>query len=98
LTFGIHANIQAASDDRGISKMNFNFVKIKAIQDLEPNSTCDIIAIVRGASEVSTITLTKQAGKLLEKRELTLVDDSLSEVIHACIHTYIHIYIHTYSI
>ncbi len=80
LTFGVHSAIQAASDDIGIQKQNYNFTKISAIADTEVNATIDVIAIVRSATEVSEIVSQKQSGKVMQKRELTLVDDTMSEV------------------
>lgn len=80
LTFGIHSAIQAASDDVSIQKQHYSFTKISAIADTEVGATIDVIALVRHASEVTEIVSTKQSGKVMQKRELTLVDDSGSEV------------------
>lgn len=80
LTFSQHSVIMAAADDAGIQKQHYDFVKIGAIAEQEVGATIDVIAIVRHASEVSEIVSTKQNGKVIQKRELTLVDDSLSEV------------------
>lgn len=80
LTFGVHSSILAASEDAAIQKQHYKFVKIGDIATCEVGSTIDVVAIVRHASEVSEIVSTKQSGKVMQKRELTLVDDSLSEV------------------
>jgi replication factor A1 len=80
LTFSQHSAIMAAADDVGIQKQHYQFVKINEIANAEVGSTIDVIAIVRHASEVSEIVSTKQSGKVMQKRELTLVDDTLSEV------------------
>lgn len=80
LTFGPHSSILAASEDAAIQKQHYKFVKIGEIANCEVGSTIDVVAIVRHASEVSEIVSTKQSGKVMQKRELTLVDDSLSEV------------------
>lgn len=80
LTFGVHSAIMAASEDAGIQKQHYKFVKISTIAEAEVGATIDVIAIVRHASDVSEIISTKQSGKVIQKRELTLVDESLSEV------------------
>jgi replication factor A1 len=80
LTFGVHSAIMAASDDVGIRKQHYSFVKISDIANQEVGATIDLIAIVRHASEVSEIVSTKQNGKVMQKRELTLVDETMSEV------------------
>lgn len=80
LTFGPHSIIMAASEDESIQKQHFSFVKIDSLINAEVGATVDVIAVVRHASEVSEIVSTKQSGRVMQKRELTLVDDSLSEV------------------
>lgn len=80
LTFSVHSTIHAASDDEDIQKQHYNFVKIENLVHTEVNATVDIIAIVRAATDVNEIVSAKMSGKVLHKRELTLVDDSLNEV------------------
>ena len=80
LTFGVHSTIMAASDDAGIQKQHYEFVKIAAIANQEVGATVDVIAVVKHATDVSEIVSTKQSGKVMHKRELTLVDDSNAEV------------------
>lgn len=55
-------------------------MKIDQIANTEPNNTIDVLAVVRGASEVSEIISNKQGGKTLHKRDLTLTDDSGGEI------------------
>jgi replication factor A1 len=60
--------------------VHFEFVKIGSLVNVEPNGTVDVIAIVKGASDCQEITSQKLGGKLLKKRDLTLIDDSETEV------------------
>lgn len=62
----------AASD---VPNIRYNFVSISEIANMEKDSTCDIIGIVRDAGEVSNI-VAKTTGKNLSKRDLTVVDTS----------------------
>ena len=48
--------------------------------NIEPNSMVDIVGIVKSAGEMTEITLQKQGGRQLQKRELMIVDDSQCEV------------------
>lgn len=79
ITFNNYTEIAEAEDD-GIKTQSFNFVKIGDIANVEINTTIDVLAIVKEFTEVSEITSTKMGGKVLHKRELTLVDDSECEV------------------
>jgi len=80
LTFNVNAAIHPVHDDAGIQRQNFNFVKIDSIPNCEVGATIDLVAIVRFASDVSEITSQRQAGKVLQKRELTLVDDTMNDI------------------
>lgn len=80
ITFNQNSEIIAVHDDAGIKSQVFNFVKINAIAMTETNTTIDIIAVVRAATEVSEIVSTKQGGRTLLKRDLTLIDESGSEI------------------
>lgn len=68
--------------DRICLSSNFpiSIVCAERMNQIEPNQTVDIIAIVRGASEVTEIVSQKMGGKTLTKRELTLVDESLNDI------------------
>lgn len=80
ITFNQNSEIIAVHDDAGIKSQVFNFVKINAIAMTETNATIDIIAVVRAATEVSEIVSTKQGGRTLLKRDLTLIDESGTEI------------------
>lgn len=80
ITFNQNSEIIAVQDDSAIKSQVFNFVKIDAIAMVETNTTIDIIGVVRSATEVSEIVSNKQGGRTLLKRDLTLIDDSNSEI------------------
>uniref|UniRef100_A0A336LJ18 Replication protein A subunit n=1 Tax=Culicoides sonorensis TaxID=179676 RepID=A0A336LJ18_CULSO len=66
-------------DDCSIPSVEYNFVPIKSIADMQSNSNIDVIAVVKTASDLQRFTA-KSTGKELQKRELTLVDMSNSSV------------------
>ena len=80
LTFDVNSKIEACADDQDIKSINYDFVKIGNLVNVEPNATVDILAVVRSASDVSEIISQKLGGKTLKKRDLTIVDDSECEV------------------
>jgi replication factor A1 len=80
LSFGVHSQINAAQDDAAIQHQHYKFTTIADIANAEVGSTIDVIAVVRSASDMAEITSTKLSGKTLQKRDLVLVDQTLSEV------------------
>merc|ERR1719215_732842 len=58
--------------------MSYTFVTLDALPSTDPNSIIDVVGVVK---DVGTLTnLTSRAGKELTKRDLTLVDESLTSV------------------
>ena len=55
-------------------------MKISTIADMTPQSTADVIAIVRSASDVQQVISSKLGGKTLSKRDLIIFDDSDSDI------------------
>lgn len=80
LTFNANADIKAAPDEAGIEHQNYNFTDIAVLATTEPGTTVDVIGVVRSASDVNEIVSTKLGGKVLQKRDLTLVDHTCAEV------------------
>ena len=80
ITFDQTSIISPASDDSDIAADSYNFVKISQIAQLEPNTTVDIIGLVKDAGNVGTIVSAKQGNKEIFKRDLTVVDDSSTEI------------------
>lgn len=79
LDFAVTANIVPCEDDSSIKAQKFEFVKIKDLPSIDVNTTVDILCIIKSASEVSEVTM-KALGKTNQKRDLTIVDDSATEV------------------
>jgi len=80
ITFDNNSSITPAAEDGAIAVDAFNFVKISQIKDMEANTNCDVLGLVKEAGAVSTITSTKQGNKEIFKRDLTIVDDSNTEI------------------
>lgn len=67
--------IQPSNEDNTIPALKFNLVKISELQNIEPDSTIDVIGIVTKIGPVTDVTL-KSRGTNLPKQTITLVDDS----------------------
>ncbi|XP_058119012.1 replication protein A 70 kDa DNA-binding subunit [Anopheles ziemanni] len=72
--------VQKCTDaDGAMPEIQYNFVPISQIANLEPNALVDIIGMCKEASEMVQFTA-KTSGRELRKREITLVDDSKASV------------------
>eukprot|EP01036_Dinobryon_divergens_P023274 gene23274-31602_t len=80
ITFSIQSEIRAVTDDTDIKVQTFSFVKIATLNDVEVNTSVDVLAVVRQSGDINEIVSQKQGGKLLQKRDLVIIDDSLGEV------------------
>lgn len=80
ITFDQRSEIKQATDDNQIKASLFDFVKISDLQLKDPNAVVDILGVVKASTEPSTIISQKLGGKELQRRELTVVDDSNAEV------------------
>ena len=61
-----------------VPSVKFAFVPIKNITEKEKDAVIDVIAIVKDAAEIMTITT--KANKSLNKRDLTLIDASTTSI------------------
>jgi len=52
ITFSPQSEIRAVVDDTNIKNQTYSFVKINTLNDLEINSTVDLVAVVRDSSDV----------------------------------------------
>ena len=75
LAFERDTVVEKAEDQQNLPQVRYNFTNIAALQEIEKDTTIDIIAVLKEVSEVSQIT-SKTTQKPFDKRELTLVDDS----------------------
>lgn len=60
---------------RDVPKVQYNFVKLDQIQNLEPNTIIDVIGVLKTVDEPFQITA-KLTGKPFDRRNVTIVDDT----------------------
>lgn len=75
LTFERDTVVEKAEDQENVPQVRYNFTNIGGLQDIEKDSTIDVIGVLKEVAEVTQIT-SKTTQKPFDKRELTLVDDS----------------------
>jgi replication factor A1 len=75
LAFERETLIEKAEDQASVPQVRFNFVSISDLQQVEKDSTVDVIGVLKDVGDASQI-VSKSTGKPYDKRELTLVDDS----------------------
>ncbi|XP_013143928.1 PREDICTED: replication protein A 70 kDa DNA-binding subunit [Papilio polytes] len=66
---------ECVEDASTVPSVKFDFVPISEIANRSPDSLLDMIGVCKSAAEVMELTA-KSTGKLLKKREVTLVDSS----------------------
>ncbi|XP_050069217.1 replication protein A 70 kDa DNA-binding subunit [Anopheles maculipalpis] len=72
--------VQECKDvDGTMPEIQYNFVPISQIANMEPNAMVDVVGMCKEASEVVQFTA-KTSGRELRKREITLVDSSAASV------------------
>lgn len=62
-------------DTADVPKLNFNFVKLNEIVNLEQNQIIDVIGALKTVSEAYQITA-KSTGKAFDRRNITIVDET----------------------
>jgi len=70
--------LPCSEDSTKIPTLSFNFVQIGDLSNLNKDSVTDVIGVVKTANPAAAITT--KTGKQLTKRDLVLVDQSLTEV------------------
>lgn len=75
LTFEKDTQVEKAEDNEGVPQVSYNFTTIEALQNVDKDTTTDILGVLQDVGEVSEIT-SKNSGKPFSKRDLTLVDDT----------------------
>ncbi|CEP24825.1 unnamed protein product [Cyberlindnera jadinii] len=66
--------IEECTDNDGVPKINFKFVKLNKVQDLESDSIIDVVGVIKEVNPAFQIT--SRAGKSYDRRDITIVDDS----------------------
>jgi replication factor A1 len=81
LTFERDTRVEKAEgeDAAVIPQIQFNFTSIADMAAVENNKTTDVIGILKEVGEVSQI-VSKTTSKPYDKRELTIVDESLTQI------------------
>jgi replication factor A1 len=77
ITFGRDTTVQEVQS--GGFAIEYAFKKIAELEKCEPNTTIDIIGVATEIGEVVEITSRKD-GRLLKKRDVTVLDDSNASV------------------
>lgn len=75
LTFERDTTVEKAEDQGDAPQIRYNFTNIGALQEVEKDTTVDVIAVLKEVADVTQI-VSKTTQKPFDKRELTLVDDS----------------------
>lgn len=75
MTMDGNSEIHLVPDSGSIAPQQFDFVPIAEIDNKEPNSNIDVLAIVKSVSEAATFT-SKRSNKEVTKADLALVDPS----------------------
>lgn len=80
LTFERDTVVEKTEDqDASVPQVKYNFSSIGSLQSIDKDSTIDCIGILKDVGEVSQIT-SKTTSKPYDKRELTIVDDTMHSV------------------
>ncbi|KAJ3485025.1 hypothetical protein NLJ89_g11935 [Agrocybe chaxingu] len=75
LGFERNTEVEECHEVTNVPTVKYNFVPLDALGELNKDALCDVIGIVKEASEVTQVTSAKH-NRQIPKRELTLVDRS----------------------
>lgn len=75
LTFEKDTLVEKAEDQENVPQVRYNFTTIGQLQDIDKDSTIDVIGVLKEVAEVNQIE-SKSTGKGYDKRDLLLVDDT----------------------
>ncbi|TVY35706.1 Replication factor A protein [Lachnellula subtilissima] len=75
LTFDRDTTVEKAEDQESVPQIKFNFTNIASLQEIDKDTTIDILGVLKDVAEVSEIT-SKSTHRPYSKREITLVDQS----------------------
>lgn len=67
--------VERAEDQESVPQLRYNFTTVSDLQNVEKDSTVDIIGVLKDAAEATQI-MSKTTQKPFDKRELTIVDNS----------------------
>lgn len=66
-------------NDASCPQIQYNFVQIRKLDEIAPDAFVDILGVISDLSKVETI-VQKKTQKELQKRDITVVDQSLGEI------------------
>lgn len=75
LTFERDTVVELAEDQTNVPQVRFNFCGIQGLNDVEKDTTVDVVGVLKTAEDVTQI-VSKTTQKPYDKRELVIVDDS----------------------
>lgn len=75
IMFENNTEVSLCEDQDAAPQIKYNFVELSELMSLEPNSTCDVLGIVKDNGELSEITA-KATQRQIKKRELSICDRS----------------------
>ncbi|KAF8798141.1 replication factor-a protein [Phlegmacium glaucopus] len=75
LSFERNTEVEECHEVTNVPMIKYNFVPLNALQELNKESVCDVIGVVKEVSPLSEITSSK-LNRQIPKRDLTLVDKS----------------------
>jgi replication factor A1 len=75
LTFERDTTVEKCEDQDDVPRIKYNFTNIGALQQIEKDSTIDVIGILKEYGDADQI-ISRATSKPYDKRELTLCDDS----------------------
>lgn len=79
ITFDQNSEIHLDNDTGDIQEQIYEFVRIADLENVEANKNVDVLAVVKVVSEPAML-ISKKSGQELTKCDLTLVDDSATEI------------------
>lgn len=75
LTFDKDTEITECFDESDVPKLNFNFVKLDQVQNLEANAIIDVLGALKTVFPPFQITA-KSTGKVFDRRNILVVDET----------------------
>jgi replication factor A1 len=79
MTLDRNSVLLEADEDDSVGQIQYNFVKIAALDHVEVKGMCDVVAVVHEVGEISEI-IVRSTGEPMKKRSVTLIDDSNATV------------------
>ncbi|KAL0074868.1 putative replication factor-A protein 1 [Phycomyces blakesleeanus] len=71
--------IEVCSDEAAVPQANYNFVKIKEIDNFDKGAVIDVVGVVKDDNGLQEI-VSKTTGKPTKKRELVVVDETQKQI------------------